>query len=102
MPELRSSHQVVTDLSPFFPISANARLTLFLSFHRRKSEAAPIRNYFIRRFFRIAPFYYLVFGFWRSLITTGLLSYLTWRVVDLLHVVCQSVTASPRLSCVVS
>ena len=34
--------------------------TLFLSFnYRKESEAKPNRNFFIRRFFRIAPMYYL-------------------------------------------
>jgi peptidoglycan/LPS O-acetylase OafA/YrhL len=34
--------------------------TLFLSFHnRKKNERFPMKNFFIRRFFRIAPMYYL-------------------------------------------
>jgi peptidoglycan/LPS O-acetylase OafA/YrhL len=41
----------------FFLASA---FTLFLSFKNRSSkEAFPIRNFFVRRFFRIAPMYYL-------------------------------------------
>ncbi len=41
----------------FFLLSA---LTLFLSFKNRFSkEQFPIRNFFIRRFFRIAPMYYV-------------------------------------------
>ena len=41
----------------FYLVSA---FTLFLSFNRRKEvEAKPNRNFFIRRFFRIAPMYYL-------------------------------------------
>jgi peptidoglycan/LPS O-acetylase OafA/YrhL len=42
----------------FFIVSA---FTLFLSQdNRRSSEARPTLNYFIRRFFRIAPMYYLI------------------------------------------
>jgi peptidoglycan/LPS O-acetylase OafA/YrhL len=52
----------------FFIASA---LTLFMSFHQRKSEAAPIRNYFIRRFFRIAPLYYLACALWLAYLGTG-------------------------------
>jgi len=33
--------------------------TLFLSLDGRKSEASPTRNFFLRRFFRIAPVFYL-------------------------------------------
>jgi peptidoglycan/LPS O-acetylase OafA/YrhL len=33
--------------------------TLFLSLDGRKAEASPIRNFFLRRFFRIAPMFYL-------------------------------------------
>lgn len=34
--------------------------TLFLSFkNRSRKEIFPIRNFFIRRFFRIAPMYYM-------------------------------------------
>lgn len=41
----------------FFLASA---FTLFLSFNTRSTaEAFPIRNFFIRRFFRIAPMYYI-------------------------------------------
>lgn len=41
----------------FFIASA---FTLFLSFKTRlKKEQSPIRNFFLRRFFRIAPLYYL-------------------------------------------
>jgi peptidoglycan/LPS O-acetylase OafA/YrhL len=41
----------------FFVASA---FTLFLSFENRKQkEETPVRNFFIRRFFRIAPMYYL-------------------------------------------
>lgn len=43
----------------FFIISA---LTLFLSFEQKiKSEISPIKNFFIRRVFRIAPLFYLLF-----------------------------------------
>src|SRR5512133_787814 len=45
----------------FFITSA---LTLFLSMGSRShQEAAPTRNFFIRRFFRIAPMYYLALAF---------------------------------------
>ncbi|ASU33140.1 acyltransferase [Mucilaginibacter xinganensis] len=41
----------------FYLLSA---FTLFLSFNNRSAtEKKPIRNYFIRRFFRIAPLYYV-------------------------------------------
>lgn len=39
-------------------------LTLFLSFHyRSKNELRPTWNFFIRRFFRIAPLYYMGIGY---------------------------------------
>jgi peptidoglycan/LPS O-acetylase OafA/YrhL len=42
----------------FFILSA---FTLFMSFERRSSnEINPVRNFFIRRFFRIAPLFYLL------------------------------------------
>jgi peptidoglycan/LPS O-acetylase OafA/YrhL len=45
----------------FFIASA---LTLFLSMRsRHDNESAPVRNFFIRRFFRIAPMYYLALLF---------------------------------------
>lgn len=40
----------------FYLLSA---FTLFLSFSQRGNEKKAIRNYFIRRFFRIAPLYYI-------------------------------------------
>ena len=40
----------------FYMVSA---FTLFLSLDSKKSERHPIRNFFIRRFFRIAPLFYL-------------------------------------------
>lgn len=41
----------------FYVVSA---FTLFLSFQNRTgSERMPVRNFFVRRFFRIAPMYYL-------------------------------------------
>lgn len=40
----------------FYVLSA---FTLFLSFADRQNERTPVKNYFIRRFFRIAPLYYL-------------------------------------------
>jgi peptidoglycan/LPS O-acetylase OafA/YrhL len=48
----------------FFIVSA---FTLFLSLeNRRRTEARPTLNYFIRRFFRLAPLYYLaiLLGWW--------------------------------------
>jgi peptidoglycan/LPS O-acetylase OafA/YrhL len=39
--------------------------TLFLSYYKRNSnELNPIRNFFLRRFFRIAPMYYLGVGYY--------------------------------------
>ncbi|MEI6949496.1 acyltransferase [Paraflavisolibacter sp. H34] len=48
----------------FFVASA---FTLFLSGWNRKGELHPTRNFFIRRFFRIAPVYYLgiAYYFWQ-------------------------------------
>jgi peptidoglycan/LPS O-acetylase OafA/YrhL len=40
----------------FFLVSA---FTLMLSYNVRKNEQGSVRNFFIRRFFRIAPMYYL-------------------------------------------
>jgi peptidoglycan/LPS O-acetylase OafA/YrhL len=52
----------------FFLVSA---FTLFISFkNRTTSERFPIRNFFVRRFFRIAPMYYLGIGYY--LIQDGL------------------------------
>ena len=46
----------------FFLLSA---FTLFLSMQNRiKSEIRPTKNFFIRRFFRIAPLYYLGIGYY--------------------------------------
>lgn len=45
----------------FFVASA---FTLFLSMSKRKQEQYPTRNFFIRRFFRIAPMYYLGIAFY--------------------------------------
>jgi peptidoglycan/LPS O-acetylase OafA/YrhL len=45
----------------FFVASA---FTLFLSMSKRKQEKHPTRNFFIRRFFRIAPMYYLGIAFY--------------------------------------
>jgi peptidoglycan/LPS O-acetylase OafA/YrhL len=45
----------------FFVASA---FTLFLSQDSRRNEAHPIRNFFIRRFFRIAPMFYVGIGFY--------------------------------------
>jgi len=46
-----------TGVQLFFLASA---FTLFLSYNRRlESERFPIRNFFLRRFFRIAPMYYI-------------------------------------------
>lgn len=46
----------------FFVASA---LTIFMSLKSRSEvEAAPVRNYFIRRFFRIAPLFYLGIVLW--------------------------------------
>lgn len=45
----------------FFLLSA---LTLFLSLDARKDEARPDRNFFIRRFFRIAPLFYSAAAFY--------------------------------------
>ncbi len=45
----------------FFILSA---YTLFLSFDKRSgNELNPVRNYFIRRFFRIAPLFYILIGY---------------------------------------
>jgi len=50
----------------FYILSA---FTLFLSFsYRNNNENTPIKNYFIRRFFRIAPLYYLaiIYYLWQD------------------------------------
>jgi peptidoglycan/LPS O-acetylase OafA/YrhL len=50
----------------FYLLSA---FTLFLSFNRRsKTEKTPVINYFIRRFFRIAPLYYvaILYYLWQN------------------------------------
>jgi peptidoglycan/LPS O-acetylase OafA/YrhL len=53
----------------FFVISA---YTLCLSMDRRREERYPIAGFFIRRFFRIAPLYYL-----------GVLFYLIWYGIEM-------------------
>ncbi len=45
----------------FFVMSA---FTLFLSMSRRKQEKHPTRNFFLRRFFRIAPMFYVGIAFY--------------------------------------
>lgn len=45
----------------FFLVSA---YTLMLSHYSRKDESKATRNFFIRRFFRIAPLYYLAIGYY--------------------------------------
>jgi peptidoglycan/LPS O-acetylase OafA/YrhL len=60
----------------FFIVSA---FTLFLSFHsRHQYEKEPLRNFFIRRLFRIVPlfyaaiiFYFVIYGFSKRPFTTG-------------------------------
>ncbi|TSD67604.1 acyltransferase [Inquilinus sp. KBS0705] len=49
----------------FYLLSA---FTLFLSFSNRVNEKKTVRNYFIRRFFRIAPLYYIaiVYYLWQD------------------------------------
>lgn len=49
----------------FYVVSA---FTLFLSMARRKAESASVRNFFVRRFFRIAPMFWvaMVFYLWRD------------------------------------
>lgn len=50
----------------FYLLSA---FTLFMSFnYRSKKERSPVTNYFIRRFFRIAPLYYLaiIYYLWQD------------------------------------
>lgn len=50
----------------FFIVSA---FTLFMSFNNRyDKESTPILNYSIRRFFRIAPMYYLALIFYTNII----------------------------------
>ncbi|UOQ72246.1 acyltransferase family protein [Hymenobacter cellulosilyticus] len=51
----------------FFVASA---FTLWLSMSRRKEEKHPTRNFFLRRFFRIAPLYYLGVAFYSLFFTT--------------------------------
>ena len=46
----------------FFMASA---FTLFRSYHHRSAlEASPVRNFFIRRYFRIAPMYYVAIAYY--------------------------------------
>jgi peptidoglycan/LPS O-acetylase OafA/YrhL len=54
----------------FFLVSA---FTLFLSFKNRSMiEKSPIRNFFLRRFFRIAPMYYIGIAYYLCLDDLGL------------------------------
>jgi peptidoglycan/LPS O-acetylase OafA/YrhL len=46
----------------FFIVSS---FTLFLSFENRRDEEHPTRNFFLRRFFRLAPLYYILLIFTR-------------------------------------
>jgi peptidoglycan/LPS O-acetylase OafA/YrhL len=55
----------------FFVISA---YTLCFSMERRREERFPIAGFFIRRFFRIAPLYYI-----------GILFYLIWYGIEMTH-----------------
>ncbi|MGY3211163.1 acyltransferase family protein [Mucilaginibacter sp. HD30] len=52
----------------FYILSA---FTLFLSFSNRKGEKTPIKNYFIRRFFRIVPLFFVAVGYYLWLYGTG-------------------------------
>ena len=59
-------HNGMYGVQLFYVVSA---FTLFLSYHRRIGEGLSIdRNFFIRRFFRIAPLYYLavIYYLWQN------------------------------------
>lgn len=62
------TYQGATGVQLFYMISA---FTLFLSLaNRKKTEKKPIVNFFIRRFFRIAPLFYCAIAFY--VLTTGI------------------------------
>ncbi len=50
------AHTGQRGVSLFFIVSA---FTLFLSYDNRRDEQGPTRNFFLRRFFRLAPMFYL-------------------------------------------
>ena len=61
-----SIYQGARGVQLFFVASA---FTLWLSMSRRKEEKHPTRNFFLRRFFRIAPLYYLGIIFYSNFFT---------------------------------
>lgn len=61
----------------FFVVSA---LTLYLSWSNRKNEFNPIRNFYLRRYFRIAPLYYV--GIILYFIVATVKTYLNTQIIS--------------------
>jgi peptidoglycan/LPS O-acetylase OafA/YrhL len=61
----------------FFIASA---FTLCLTMERRAGEAAPLRSFYIRRLFRIAPLYYVGIAIYASVAISGLWLGTDWQV----------------------
>ena len=78
--EIEIAHTGQRGVSLFFIVSA---FTLFLSYDNRRDEQRPTRNFFLRRFFRLAPMLYVAIvisvvfltafvGSWRDILISSL------------------------------